>query len=596
MKKPEQPILNNPENLPDYKKRADKKTYVWLKSQSSEKPPEENSKIENLKGDIMASYPPEEKPFSANKLKVNTPEANRPIAIYPKEETSILKKVLRFLGRNKKKIALTGIATGISIASMASSKSTEGDPTDSLRNSDIKKIESLINKNSERVEIKIANYFQTDKAEISKENEVEISNLVSTYINNLNSKNVEKFINSTPELNVSCDPRNTNSYENGNLGLAKARAEETQRVIKEILSKFNFSKTDLTPDQIKNVIKTFSNLKFNIPESGVIDYHKVINPETNKVFTDSEWTEIQKNKDKLLEVYKTMRFVNLDLVVLLDKDTKEEKPPINKIETGGKPFDFEGYKKVMLLVDKSPSMESHKKELIKNLLDNTKANIETSVIGYTNKIDAAFKSNNLEGAANTIRDMEFINQDVELAVDATIQALEKSEVSPEKGVACIITDEELQGVSKEKLDKLDSLSKTKNFDLRFTVMIRGYIYKLNLDQIKLAFEEKFKEINQQQYIDNQARQIKVLNKILRDQKAELQAGNNNRSYLNKLKKSITETELDILNGEERLKRLAEIKIDNFASVENKNIQQIGKDYSNVPNTVTYPGNDITKNK
>jgi hypothetical protein len=479
---------------------------------------------------------------------------------------------------------------------LAANAKEKGDPTDSLRANDIKKMEALINKSSEKVEIKIANYFETDKAEISAENGGEISKLVSTYINNLNSKNVDKFINSTPELNVSCDPRNTNSYENGNLGLARARAEETQRVIKEILSKFDFSKTDLTPKQISDVIKTFSNLKFNIPENGVIDYHKVLNPETNKPFTDNEWDELQKNKDKLHEVYKTMRFVNLDLVVLFDKNTKEEVPPIIKIETGGKPFDFDGYKKVMLLVDKSPSMESHKKELIKNLLDNTKEDLETSVIGYTNKADTAFVSKNLEDAANTIREMKFINEDRELAIDATIQALEKADISPEKGVAYIITDEELQGVSKEKLETLDSLSKKKNFDLKFTIMISGHIYKLTIDQIKLAYEQKFQEINQQQEIDNQARQIKVLNKILKDQQIELQAGNNNRSYLTKLKKSITETELDIANGEARLKRLAEINVGNFANVENKNIQQIGKDYSNTPNTVTYPGNDITKNK
>ena len=503
-----------------------------------------------------------------------------------KEETS---------GSSGVKKAILGAAL-VTIGIAANAKETKGDPTDSLRANDIKKMEALINKSSEKVEIKIANYFETDKAEISAENSGEISKLVSTYINNLNSKNVDKFINSTPELNVSCDPRNTNSYENGNLGLAKARAEETQRVIKEILSRFDFSKTDLTPDQVSNVIKTFGNLKFNIPENGVIDYHKVLNPETNKAFTDNEWGELQKNKDKLHEVYKTMRFVNLDLVVLFDKNTKEEIPPSIKIETGGKPFDFQGYKKVMLLVDKSPSMVSHKKELIKNLLDNTKEDIETSVIGYTNKADTAFKASNLEDAANTIREMKFINEDRELAIDATIQALEKADLSSEKGVAYIITDEELQAVSREKLEKLDSLSKNKNFDLKFTIMISGHIYKLTIDQVKLAYEQKFQEVNQQQEIDNQARQIKVLNKILKDQQIELQAGNNNRSYLTKLKKSITETELDISNGEARLKRLTEINVGNFASVENKNIQQIGKDYSNVPNTVTYPGNDITKNK
>lgn len=572
----EQVMLNTGEQLPDYKNRAEINKSEYLKSFSKENGSNkvaQDIKVENLTNEIKSIYPPSEevveKPFSTNRLKVNTREANRPSAIYP--EDNFITKIKNFLNRNKKKIMLTGVAAGMSVASMAGTGvRSEAGPGDSTKN-DAKNIEAKMSKTAERLEIKMANYFTTDKAEISKENAEEISKLINTYVSSLTMENVDKFINETHTLNVSCDPRPTNSYENGNEGLALARANAAQKVINGV----NFTNKNLTPEKLNAVKNIFNNLKFNIPPGGVIDM--------NAVATTAEIEEAKTNETKKLEIYQRMRFVNL---VATSENIEK---PVTIPENPGNTFEFDGYKRVVLLVDKSPSMEINKKELIKNLLVNNNYKGETIVLGYTSEIDTAFNSKSLEDAATTIEKMEFVNNDKELSIDAGIKALSKIDKSEDKGVVYIVTDEELQDVSIEKINSLEVVAKEKNFDIKFTIMMRGHIYKLDIDQIREAFDQKFKSENRAEDIKNNEKQILIINKILKDQENELLAGNNNRSYLKTLKKDIEETKGQIANLLNRRVRLTQVNIGNFAQVETKKVEQIGRDYSNTPNTVKYPG-------
>lgn len=473
-------------------------------------------------------------------------------------------EVKKGLGQNIKKAIFAAASMFVMGSNANASKYEGGNPADSLKFKDIKKIETLINKEQNKVEIKIANYFQTDKADISKENETEINKLLTSYIDNLNKDNINKF--TTPTVNVSCDPRNTNSYENGNVGLARARANETQQIVRQIVNSYDFSKSGLNQEEINNIKEKFSNLNFNIPETGVINYHQVKNQSTGSYFTDIEWQELHRpgNENKKLEVYKIMRFVNLELSILKDDEPSIEKTErkITKIEQN-KTFETNGYDKVMLLVDKSPSMEIHKKELIKKLLENSSYNIKTSVIGYTNKIDAEFVADNFKMAAENIEKMSFVNEDKELTIDATIKALEINKDTDGKGIAFVITDEELQGVSKEKIERLKQLSKDKNIDIAFTVMVREKTFKLSLYDVEESFNKKFVEIGRAQSIEQQQNILKFLNKLLVNKNQELTSGNNNKNYLKDLRESIDETKLEIKNGEERLKRLHEVNIDDF---------------------------------
>ena len=324
------PVLKQEKELPNYEEQSMTKSENWLGAQVPVETSEgtdtatKSDKIEKLLVETEAAYPPPEKevPFSTNRLK--NPEAGLPISIYRGQ--SFGAKTLEFLNKAKKKIPILVGFLALGFGAKASGTSAENTFKDSTSTRGVK-IENNIKNVNEKIEIKIANYFETDKADISKENATEISKLVSTYINNLNERNVDQFINSEPALNVSCDPRPTNSYENGNDGLALARANETQRIIREMVANFDFSKLGLTSEQIKIVINKFNNLKFNIPPGGVIDYHLVINPETKSPFTDAEWSDLLKpeNKTKLDKAYQDMRYVNMELV-LLNKESNEIDP------------------------------------------------------------------------------------------------------------------------------------------------------------------------------------------------------------------------------------------------------------------------------
>jgi hypothetical protein len=531
--------------------------------------PEERKaeEVELAKKEAEDAYPPK----TAIPNKEISKEPKKAMVSEP-EKNNLSASVKHFLNKYKRKLFLTlGLAVLPAMsASAGNTHNAERIFSDTTTTSDARKIESEINKTSEKIEIKIANYFQTDKAEISPENAKEISQLVSTYINNLNETNINQFLSSTPQLNVSCDPRNTNSYENGNRGLAQARAEETQRVISTSVAGLDLSKSGLNQAQIKKVIEKFSNLNFNIPENGVIDYHTVA--------TEADWTEAQRNEAKKMEIFQKMRFVNLELAAL-----NTEKPKTNK-EKIKNMFEVQGYNKVLLLIDKSPSMEANKKAIMDSLHASENINIPTSVIGYTNKIDTAFVAENLNGAAKIIENMKFVNEEEELTIDETIATLNNENIGTEKIVAFIVTDEELQHVSKEKLETLKKLSTDKNTTLVFTIMIGGEIHQLSLGDVENAFNKKYNEADHLKAIETTAKQVAIFNKILLEQKAQ-----------NSSPKEIKETQESLASLMKTLEKLNEVNISNFKDIAKKPIQHIGPEYSNKTNTVIL-GSDLATNK
>lgn len=568
-------------------KNSNEKVNSWLKDQIPEnkitrKPNslknetlDHKDKIEKTKNQLIAKYPPDEIEDTSAPI----PQAQESTPVVEKKKEAPLKD---FLNRYKKKLLLSLGFLTLATAVNGENRNTERVFSDTTQSSDAKKIESQFYKTSEKIEIKIANYFETDKAEISKESSNEILKLISTYINSLNKKNIDQFLNSTPKLNVSCDPRNTNSYENGNRGLAQARAEETQKIISRIATNFDFSKSGLTSSQINNIKEKFNNLEFNIPENGVIDYHLVA--------TEADWLEAKTNETKKLEIYQRMRFVNLELAALNNEKSN------SSIEKQEEMFDIAGYDRASIALDKSPSMRLRKEIVTRNLLAKVDVNIPTKVFGYTNKLDTVFKSDNLIDAAETIKNMQFVNEENEYAINAAIQVLEAEENDGKKGIAFIVTDEELQSVSKEKLEKLAKLSLEKNTTLMFTVMIGGEIFKLSLDDINQAFDIQYEKSGQKEEIKVVANQIKIFNKILQGQEKELVAGNKNKDYLKRLNKEIAETKMGLAIFENKLKKLDEINISNFRDISKKReIKHLGPDYSNNQNIPVISIKDISKN-
>ncbi|MDE2030842.1 MAG: VWA domain-containing protein [Patescibacteria group bacterium] len=531
------------------------------KSNVSDSSSNENN-IKETRDKLLSTYPPEEE-ISKDKTE-STKQEDKKIVSETKKK-GILNSIKNFFSGNKNKLALGASLFALGTSQAQNTQSAENIFSNTALNN-AKKMESVEQVTKEKTIIKIANYFETDKADISIENKNQISKLISEYIASLNKENVDMFIESTPQLNVSSDPRHTNTFPGGNPQLSRERAIAAQETIKDDASKYDFSKSDLDSNQIKEVIEKFSHLKFNIPESGVVDYHTVA--------TEQEWSEAQTDPTKMLEIFQKMRFVNLELVSL-----KKEKQNISK-ENSGNIFEISGYKKALLLVDKSPSMENHKKMLIDSLVkNNTDNNIDVKVFGFTNKIDTALEANNLTEAAKIIENIKFTNEDEELVIDNTINALKMEKGTDENAIAFIITDEQLQHVSQEKLDTLEKLSKEKGVTLKFTIMVGDKIYKLSLDDIQTAFNQKFKEDNQKEQIAFNLKQLEVFKDVLKQQ---IESGAS--------QKEINETRAGITSFANSLNSANEINISDFDNITQKqNIVHIGPDYTKNSNTATIPG-------
>lgn len=128
-------------------KKSNEKVNNWLKDQVPENKKvaqsnrlkkeaiDNKDKIEETKNQLLEKYPPDEiEPLPANRLKNNTPEANRPSSIYPKTKESFFKKntffprIGEFLNRNKNKVLLgLGLISSLSASGQNKDLNKAGD-------------------------------------------------------------------------------------------------------------------------------------------------------------------------------------------------------------------------------------------------------------------------------------------------------------------------------------------------------------------------------------------------------------------------------------------------------------------------------------
>jgi hypothetical protein len=440
--------------------------------------------------------------------------------------------------------------------------------------SDAKQLETAIYNEIDTFEIKIANYYETDKPNISIENSIKISKVINEYLLKLDSNNIKEFLANDVVLRVSCDPRYTN-FEGtdgkvGNLELAEARANTALLVINHALQDFYNNK--LTVEEMKAVRDKFEHTKVEIPmtktetgqgEDGVIDYHKVINSETSKVFTDGEWEELNKpeNEQKLLEIYKNFRYATLVLKTL-DKHPKEKVPE--------NPFNLKEYKKLYVLFDDSPSMRVSKGYLAASL-ENNETNIPVEIIGFTSKIDTTFSAANVKEAAGILKDIKLVDDPDEWALDIIINKLQKIENNGQKELMITCTDEELQKVDRDKLETIKKLATEKNIDIKFSIRLMEYnsktdkeeehIYNVPLSKVEAEYQKIYDEsINAK--VLNIHRQIKITQGQL-DEQYDLLGKINNQSDKRKAMREISSLKDDLNRLNRVLKDSQMVSLSNF---------------------------------
>jgi hypothetical protein len=244
--------------------------------------------------------------------------------------------------------------------------------------------------------------------------------------------------------------------------------------------------------------------------------------------------------------------------------TQDEEKPILKIEKEDERiFKLEGFDKLYVFFDVSPSMRLSKDTLAKDLLKN-KFSIPVEFYGFTNKVEYENKAKNLEEASMILRNTELRDVDQEYAVNVLLEKIEKMEKEGRKLIV-ICTDEELQNVSKEELLRIKELSIEKNAEIQFTVMLRGEIHNLGVDEIIKIYEEK-NETKVREDVERYNKLIVLRERYINEYKASLEKTSDKKEIKN-LKENLKNEEKELLELKVGLINAKQVNIRDFQPIQ-----------------------------
>ncbi len=365
-------------------------------------------------------------------------------------------------------------------------------------------------------------------------------------------KNTIAFYTSSKTAEGAITPTGfNNSFFNNEFGI-------TESDVISIAEKYGF-RTDNEANFQKDVVEY---VQKNNPEeiTRVLKKYGPTNyAEENNIAPDDYKGLLDKNLGvRLADVLNTMKTTPPEVT-----DSVPEEPQIdggdNNFEGStnqDKIFNTNGYDKLVILFDVSPSMQQHKATLANELKSNT-SDLPVEVVGFTNKIDTSMTVANPAAASEVLKDIQLIDQDSELALDVLLEKLESSQNTQEKTLIVVSTDEALQGLTQEKLTKLKSLSKEKGADIQFTVLIGKQIHNLTLTDVQERFTDKYEKVNAPE-LAQMTKGVEIRNKIIEDIKKS-----------NGSQKEIDENEEEIKSIQERMSRWEQVTLSDFSPIENK---------------------------
>ena len=244
-------------------------------------------------------------------------------------------------------------------------------------------------------------------------------------------------------------------------------------------------------------------------------------------------------------------------------------PPRTKI------FNIDGYKKVVILFDNSPSMKDSRKILAADL-KSTMSNVPIDISGFTENINTTFSASTSAEAATIIRSIRLIenNNDDEFREFAVTSALEKIKLlenTPDPKLMVVCTDEELQGVTGSDLYELQEQAIEKNVTVEFSILVPEYdrglkkevMHKYSIPlsviiaQYGVVFNARIK--NDIKHFDDM---IAINERQIRETKAEI--GNTDAKTARQLQKKIPELEEEIRQYKVSRENCQSIRIDNFS--------------------------------
>lgn len=384
--------------------------------------------------------------------------------------------------------------------------------------------------------VNFSSYFETDEADITGDNIEKASETFATLLSSINKENVDQFLASQFVIVSSCDPRLTNKWGN-NFNLAQARGEQLEKVLKNELNSYDFSKAGLSSAQIKlikSITFSINPVSYEGAELGVTPLTTFNNPKTGKNYSEEEIANLdEKTKEDL---YQQARFVILKMEVVdqpaFDRVIEQARPKeILKTAEDAIPEHVMykklvtevliNYKKASILIDNSPSMKNSK-DLLSQAFSESKTILPSD-------LNISTFSSGLDGLIQTTKPEETINQifngkgdpnektghSIESALTLTIEnnKMMKPELQKERGIVVAVTDESIQDLSKSFIEQLEEKSLEANSDIAVILLDQktNQAILVSLAEIKSAFQKAFEtdksiqaalELNQKHIDDN----------------------------------------------------------------------------------------------
>jgi len=377
-------------------------------------------------------------------------------------------------------------------------------------------LEINVEKNDRYFELELGNYFDNDSDNIPKESLPAIKSAIVNLLSEINHNNINEVIENGVTIYAHSNELPTSNWDGKNENLSKARAESLTKIIREVFK--NYENMDLNPkdlEKIKNIKINIKVANFEGHESGVLPLTELINDDTGQKYTQSEIKEI---KEKNPNLYNKLlaKARGVELIIQTHSDTKigQVTPKGVKIEPSPKNIEkitlkpvFENlsnYGKVVLAFDNSPSTGNDNIEKIAKTISSqqTNGNQEITCMTYSNKIDNSRDFDNLDEVYNFVKNIDNKGKTKEKALRCIYDFLkhqpktEKNVDDQKENVYLFWTDENLQDVSKELIEKINKLAEEKNYK------IYGYITdpkdktisQYSLEEIEKALDESLMKV------------------------------------------------------------------------------------------------------
>ncbi len=220
--------------------------------------------------------------------------------------------------------------------------------------------------------------------------------------------------------------------------------------------------------------------------------------------------------------------------------------------SGGEFFSTDGYEKLVVLFDNSPSMYKNRGFLAEKLSSNH-SDVPVEVTAFSNKADALMTFATPAQASTELAKIAIVDQNKELAVDVLRDKLQSMEVQSGKTKIVVCTDEKLQDVSQEKLADIQKLSTEKNIDVVFSVIIDDKPYTLTMEDIQESFTT---------LITGFTKSIEIREKQIQEFQAEIDQTSSQKKKKD-LEKQIEENRFQIKYFQDFLDGVSQVDLSSF---------------------------------